>query len=275
MRKFKVCSIQLSSESKVPEKNIEKAIGWLRIAVKEYNPDLIVFPETVTTGFNPGVSKSDLWNMIDKVPGKLTESICKEARRIKKFIVWPTYERGVKSGEIFNSAVLINDKGEIIGKYRKTHLYPKERIKSGGWSTPGRNLQVFKTPFAKIGIIICFDGDFPLPCMKLTEKGAEVIVRPSAFLRSYEVWKLTGQARAYDNHVFIINSNACGKDAAGTNYFGNSMIISPDLQLLAHNNSQEGVICAELRPEKFLSLNYGSGEKRVFDHLKDRNEKAK
>ncbi len=275
MKRFKVCSIQMSSESQIPDENIEKAIDWLRVAIKEYNPDLIVFPETVTTGFNPGVSKGELWKMLDKIPGRLTKRICEEAKKYKKYIVWPTYERGSKPEEIFNSALLIDDKGKIMGKYRKTHLYPKERVRLGGWSTAGSRLPVFNTPFAKIGIIICFDGDFPIPCMKLAEKGAEVIVRPSAFLRSYEVWKLTGQARAYDNHVFMINSNACGKDAAGTNYFGNSMIISPDLQILAHNNSQEGIICAELDPEKRLGLNYGAKERRIFDHLKDRNQKAK
>ncbi len=272
MKKFRVCIIQISSEYTFPDKNIEKAVWWMVEAVKNCNPDLIVFPETVTTGFNPGVNQDELWKMIDKVPGKLTERICIAAKMYKKFIIWPTYERGTKKGIIYNSALLINNKGEIIGKYRKTHLYPTERKSNSGWSTAGKTLKVFQTPFAKIGIIICFDGDFPIPSMKLAEKGAEVIIRPSAFLRSYEVWRLTGQARAYDNHVFFINANACGKDASGTNYFGNSMIISPTLQILAHNNSQEGIVYADLNPEEISKLNYGSTEKRIFCHLKDRKK---
>ena len=272
MKKFRVCSVQVSSEYTFPDKNIERAVCLMVEAIRDYNPDLIVFPETVTTGFNPGVSAHELWNMIDKVPGRLTERISKAAKIYRKYIIWPTYERGSKKGVIYNSAILINPKGEIVGKYRKTHLYPAERKKNGGWSTSGAQMKVFKTPFANIGIIICFDGDFPLPSMKLAQKGAEVIARPSAFLRSYEVWRLTGQARAYDNHVFFINSNACGKDASGTNYFGNSMIISPNLQILAHNNSQEGVICADLDPEYLEILNYGNKEKRIFDHLKDQKK---
>ena len=274
MRKFKLCGIQLSSESVKSEKNIEKALKFLERAVSSYDPDIIIFPETVTTGFNPGLSAKELWNHIDRIPGRLTYKICKAARDYKRYIIWPTYERGYKRGIIYNSAVLINRKGQIAGIYRKTHLYPTERKSQGGWSTAGHQFPVFKTPFAKIGMLICFDGDFPEGAIRLAEKGAEVLIRPSAFLRSYEIWKLTNSARAYDNHVFVAGINACGIDASGTGYFGNSLIISPTTQVLAHARAGQEIICAELDPEHISLATYGSKDKRDFDHLKDRNIKA-
>ena len=64
--------------------------------------------------------------------------------------------------------------------------------------------------------------------------GAEVIVRPSALLRSFEIWDLTDRARAYDNHVYIVACNAVGADAGANYYFGHSMIVDP----IAHSLAQ-------------------------------------
>ena len=55
-------------------------------------------------------------------------------------------------------------------------------------------------------------------------KGAEIIVRPTALLRSFEIWDITNRARAYDNHVYLIGVNSVGPDGGGNYYFGNSMI---------------------------------------------------
>ena len=274
MKKFKLCGIQISSEFKKPEKNISKAIRFAKRAIKKFKPDLMVFPETVSTGFNPGLSREELWECIDRIPGDLTEGITALAKATKTYIVWTTYEKGHRRGTIYNSAMLIDTRGRIQDIYRKTHLYPTERKVRGGWSTPGHQFPIFKTPFAKMGILICFDGDFPEGAIRLAEKGAEVLIRPSAFLRSYEIWNLTNRARAYDNHVFVAGINACGSDGAGTGYFGNSLIISPTAQVLAHARSGQEIICAELDPEHISLVTYGSKDKSDFDHLEDRNVKA-
>ena len=71
-------------------------------------------------------------------------------------------------------------------------------------------------------MIICFDGDYPELSRIQAVQGAEVICRPSALLRSADIWELTSRARAYDNHVFIVGANAVGQDPAGVLYFGNS-----------------------------------------------------
>ena len=114
-----------------------------------------------------------------------------------------------------------------------THLFPVERQAAGGWSTPGVEPVVVETPLAAIGITICYDGDFPELYRCEAVHGAEVIVRPSARLRSFEIWEMTNKARAYDNHVYIAACNAIGPDAGGHYYFGHSMIISPIAQTLA------------------------------------------
>jgi len=99
---------------------------------------------------------------------------------------------------IYNSAILIGPDGEIVGIYDKTHPFPLERRDCGGWVTVGNRADVFETSLGSIGMIICYDGDFPELSRLLAVKGAEVIVRPSALLRSFDIWYITNAARRLD-----------------------------------------------------------------------------
>ena len=120
--------------------------------------------------------------------------------------------------------------------------------------------------------MICFDGDYPELARVMAVRGAQVICRPSALLRSADIWELTNRARAYDNHVFVVGANATGVDPAGVIYFGNSMIVSPIGEVLARAASHEGWVSARLDPDTALrSLTPGSNVPQRFDHLADRN----
>ena len=72
-------------------------------------------------------------------------------------------------------------------------------------------------------------------------QGAEVICRPSALLRSADIWELTSRARAYDNHVYVIGANATGIDPAGVLYFGNSHIVTPIAHIVAKAATPRGL----------------------------------
>jgi predicted amidohydrolase len=161
--------------------------------------------------------------------------------------------------------------GGIIGKYRKTHPFGGESAASGGWTTPGSNLEVFDTELGRIGMIICYDGDFPETARILARKGAEIIARPSAFLRNFDIWSLTNRARAFDNHVFMVAANATGVDAAGRHYFGHSMIAAPNVTVPALGAASEDIVSAELNPSLMNSQTPGSSSARVFDHIRDLN----
>jgi predicted amidohydrolase len=103
-------------------------------------------------------------------------------------------------------------------------------------------------------------------------RGAEVIVRPSALLRSADIWELTNRARAYDNHVYLVGANATGVDPGGVLYFGNSMVVSPIAEVVARAASHECWVSARLDPATAMSsLTPGSSVPQVFDHLADRN----
>lgn len=275
MRDFVACAVQIAVKPNDVAYNTAKAIAWLEKAVVEHEAELVVFPEDVTTGFTPNMPVEQVYEQLaDTIPGDITRQVGEAARRLGVHVVWPMYEKGPSSPIVYNSSALIGPDGEIIGVYRKTHPFPTERVEGGGWTTAGTEAPVFDTALGKIGMLICYDGDFPELARELTLKGAEIITRPSAFMRSFDIWELTTRARAYDNHVYVIAVNAVGPDA-GNNYFaGHSMIVSPIAQRLAQARGTEEIISAKLSAEPLKYITYGSKAPQIFDHVQDRNLKA-
>jgi deaminated glutathione amidase len=277
MQPFTAAAIQIAPEpgpltTSSIKANCAKAAQFTERCYDATGAELIVLPESASTGFTPGLPPAELWQLVSPIPGAITEPLQEAARRLATHVVWGTYERGPEPGVVYNSAVLIGPAGDVLGVYRKTHPFHSENTALGGWVTPGDTVTVVDTPFARLGFMICFDGDYPELARIQAVQGAEVICRPSALLRSADLWELTCRARAYDNHTYVVGANATGADPVGTLYFGNSIIISPIATVLARAATHECWISARLDPEQAMSsLTPGSSVPQVFDHVADRN----
>lgn len=272
MKQFVASCIQIAIEPNNIKSNVDKMCTWIEKSKKDFDSELILLPETISTGFTPNMPNEDFYDLLVKAEPYHLSPIQKIAKDLKTHIVYPVYEPGDKdSCEILNTSYLIDDNGEILGKYRKTHPFPTERKEGGGWTTPGRDTVVVETKLGNIGMIICYDGDFPELSRVCALKGAEIITRPSALLRSYDVWELTNKARAYDNHVYFMASNCVGPDAGNNFYFGHSMIVSPIGQIQALARGAEEIIATELNPDPIKYVSYGTKSPMIFDHLEDRN----
>jgi deaminated glutathione amidase len=252
--------------------NVAHAVGWVRRCVESTGADLVVLPESVTTGFSPGCGAEELWDLVQPVDGPATDPLREVARDLGVHLAWGAYERGSDRGVVLNAAVLAGPEGDVLGVYRKTHPFCTELRSRGGWVTPGDEVCVVDTALGRVGMIICFDGDYPELSRITAVRGAEILLRPSALLRSADVWELTNRARAYDNHVYVVGANCTGTDPAGTLYFGNSMIVTPVAEVVARAASHECWVSARLDPATAMaSLTPGSSVPQVFDHLADRN----
>ncbi len=277
MRAFTAAALQLAplaeplSQSTI-ERNCATAADWVRRCVDATGAELVVLPETASTGFTPGCPPEELWDLVSSLPGPVTETLQEAARATGAHLVWGTYERGPERGVVYNTSVLIAPDGEIVSTYRKTHPFCTEIVTRGGWVTPGDEVSVVDTDLGRIGMAICFDGDYPELWRIQAVQGAEVIARPSALLRSADIAELTSRARAYDNHVYVVASNSTGTDPAGVHYFGNSHIVDPTSHTIARAASHECWISARLDPaDAMSSMTPGSSVKQGFDHLADRN----
>ena len=121
--------------------NITAALEQTRRCVDATRAELVVVPETVTTGFAPGLGSEDLWDLVAPIPGPLTAAAQATAADLGIHLVWPTYEAGPGRGTVYNSAAVIAPTGVVLGVYRKTHLFPAEQA----WVTPGDDVLVVGT----------------------------------------------------------------------------------------------------------------------------------
>jgi len=199
---------------------IEESIRDPQSAIR--NPDILCLPEGITI---IGTGKSYA-QVSEPIPGPTTKRLGALAKQVNCYIVAGIYER--VGPVIYNTAVLIGRKGELVGTYRKTHL-PREEVEGG--LTPGDSYPLFQTDFGKIGLLICWDLQFPEPWRALALKGAEVILLP--------IWggsEVLAQARAIENHVFLVTSS----------YDMKTFIVDPAGKVLAEANKKQPVAVAEL-----------------------------
>lgn len=154
--------------------------------------DIVCLPEALTM---VGTGKSYVASS-EPIPGPSTKFLGDVARQNNLYIVAGLLE---KDGEVvYNTAVLIDRKGNLAGKYRKVSL-PREEIDGG--ITPGNSFPVFDTDFGKIGMMICWDVTFPEGAKALAQQGAEIIFLPIAggYLK-------LAMARALENQVYLVSS---------------------------------------------------------------------
>ena len=132
----------------------------------------MVFSELATTGYECGEKFKELAEVIDD-KSETVQAFSKVALKHNIHIVLGMAERDANDPEIlYNSQLFISNKGEIIGTYRKIHLFDTEK----DWFTAGTEYKVFDTEIGRIGLFICYDASFPEVSRILAIKGAELLV---------------------------------------------------------------------------------------------------
>ncbi len=158
-------------------------------------------------------------------------------------------------GRYHNSVPLIGPGGDILGLYRKTHLFDAPNrpdippgIVESKKVAAGDRLDVFGSNLARIGLSVCSDLRFPEVYREMALKGAEVLVCASAFLSPrYDHWEFFLRARATENQCFVAASGQYGKEPkSGLAFVGRSMIVDPWGVIVATASDDEGVVSAEI-----------------------------
>lgn len=155
--------------------------------------DIILLPEAISLVG----SGNNYVGVAAPIPGPDTEFLGKLAREKNAYIVAGLLERVGKS--VYNTSVLIDRKGNFVGKYRKVYL-PREELEGG--VTPGDSYPVFETDFGRVGMMICYDVFFPDPARALAAQGADLVLLP--------IWdgpERLAVARALENNVFLAVSS--------------------------------------------------------------------
>ena len=201
-------------------------------------------PEMFNTGYNLDVLGEAILDLAETVPGETTTQLGTLARRLDLAIIASLVERdSAITGLIYDATVLLNREGELVGCYRKSHLYPAEN----SFFCPGNTLPVFDLDGLKVGVAICFEHAFPHIFTTLALRGAQVIFNPSAVPVGYGYLQdLRTRARAQDNQVFVAAVNHVGAEG-GVTYCGCSQVADPrgEVVAMASDNAEMAVV-AEL-----------------------------
>jgi len=249
--KVNVTCVQMEPVLRGFHKNLEKMCVLIEQTMSEKpQTDLIVFPELITTGYECG---KDFQELAETVPDGMSMKIIGAlAKEYKVHIVYGFPEKDADHDDVlYNSAVLIDDAGDVKGIYRKVHLFAKEK----DYFKAGNAFPVFTTAVGKLGIMICWDAAFPEVARSLALKGADLLVVPTnwekAYLSSIETnnqmdWDLVTRARAMDNCIHLASANRIGHDQT-ISFFGRSNIIGPTGDTIAELLDEvEGLISGEL-----------------------------
>lgn len=161
----------------------------------------------------------------------------------------------VKSGDkIANRAYLIGADGEILASYDKLHLFDVdlpsgERWRESATYSGGACAVLAETPWATLGLTICYDIRFPALYRALAEAGAEVLTAPACFTRQTGEahWHVLQRARAIETGAFVISAAQGGQHEDGRETYGHSLIVDPWGRVLADAGGAEpGIILAEI-----------------------------
>ncbi|MFX1340772.1 MAG: nitrilase-related carbon-nitrogen hydrolase [Promethearchaeota archaeon] len=207
----------------------EKKQNFMQIEdlLKDKKADLIVLPELFATGYT-FISKDEAVNLAENIDGITSKFLKKIANLTNAIIVGGFAEKD--GNKIYNSAMLVS-KTEVIGVYRKIHLYYKEKL----WFSPGdKKLKVYEINNFKVGMMICFDWIFPETTRSLALLGADIIAHSANLVLSFCQKAMV--TRCLENRVFAITSNRIGNEIRGEdnfNFTGCSQITSYNGEVLS------------------------------------------
>ena len=231
---------------------IDKHVEYIRQAA-EAGAQIVCLQEIFYGPYFCAEQEIRWYDTTEAVPDGPTIRLMQDAaRKHTVALVVPVYE-AEQQGVYYNTAAVIHNNGEYLGKYRKTHI---PHVAPGFWEKfyfrPGNlGYPVFDLGFAKIGVYICYDRHFPEGARALGLNGAEIVFNPSATVAglSEYLWKLEQPAHAVANGYFVGAINRVGVEGPWNigEFYGTSYFCDPRGQIIAQaSRDKDEVLTADL-----------------------------
>jgi N-carbamoylputrescine amidase len=278
-RSFRVGLVQMAMSTD-PAENVEKAAALVRDAARR-GAQVICLPELYRSPYFCQKEDADLFDLAEPVPGPSTEALGRVAREEGVAVFAPIFERRAP-GLYHNSSVLLDERGEIAGLYRKMHIPDDPLFYEKFYFTPGDlGFQAFDTAAGRVGTLICWDQWYPEGARLTALRGAQVLFYPTAIgwhphekeqhgAAQRSAWQTIQRSHAIANGVYVAAVNRVGHEVPpeggpGLEFWGTSFVADPF-----------GVVIAEagVDTEEILVVEVDAGRieevRRNWPFLRDR-----
>jgi N-carbamoylputrescine amidase len=254
--------------------NLEHAVQRVHEAAA-LGAQIICLQELFNAPYFCKAQRAERFDLAEPIPGPTVQRLQETARDLEVAIIVPIFERQA-AGVYRNSAAVIDADGELLGVYRKMHIPDDPLFNEKFYFTPGDShlahegthrgsggFRVWKTRFATIGVLICWDQWYPEAARITSLLGAQVLFYPTAIgwhpaekaetgEAQVQAWQTTQRAHAISNGVYVAAVNRVGhEDEAGTEgieFFGHSFVSDPFGRMIAEAGGEPEVIVAKCDP---------------------------
>jgi len=260
-------------------KNVEAAVGRIREAASR-GAQIVCLKELFNALYFCKSQQCERFDLAEAIPGPTTDTMQKVAKELGVVLIVPIFEKQAR-GVYRNSAAIIHADGSLLGVYRKMHIPDDPLFNEKYYFTPGdtatddhgdrigtvakqaSGFRVWKTRFANIGVLICWDQWYPEAARITALLGADILFYPTAigwhprekseFGRAQvEAWRTMQRAHAIANGVFVASPNRVGHEEEpgtdGIEFFGNSFIADPFGRILAEAGTDKAILTATCDP---------------------------
>ena len=232
-----------------PEKNLQRSLNLIREA-GERGADLICFPEIQLTPFFPQYAGRDVSAYALEECDAAVQAVCGACRDAQ---IWASTNFYLTySGNNYDTSLLIDRRGQIVGRQKMVHIAQCPCFYEQDYYTPSEEgFAVFDTELGRIGIVVCFDRHYPESIRTEALRGADLILIPTANTSDEpsELFQWEIRIQAFQNSVFAAMCNRVGQEDAML-FSGESLVIGPDGELLALAGSGEELLLCEIDPER-------------------------
>jgi N-carbamoylputrescine amidase len=268
--------------------NVARAERLVRTAAAK-GAQIVCLKELFNATYFCKSQQHERFNLAEPIPGPVVERLQRLAAELAVVLVVPIFEREA-AGIYRNSAAVIDADGALMGAYRKMHIPDDPLFNEKFYFTPGDGpvvgaasiipgFRVWRTRYATIGVLICWDQWYPEAARITSLLGAEVLFYPTAIgwhpaekaewgRAQIEAWQTMQRAHAIANGVYVASPNRIGhEDEPGTDgltFFGHSFIADPFGRVIASAGEEEAVLVATCDPALIEST------RRNWPFLRDR-----
>jgi N-carbamoylputrescine amidase len=258
-KKVNVGLVQMSCTAD-PKENLFKAVVKIKEAAAE-GAQIVCLQELFMSLYFCDVEDYDHFKLAEPIPGPSTQTLSSLAKDLGIVIIASLFEKRTQ-GIYHNTTAVIDADGQYLGKYRKMHIPDDPAYYEKFYFTPGDlGYKTFKTRFATIGILICWDQWYPEAARITALMGAEILFYPTAIGwatsqdqetndEQYNAWQTIQRSHAVANGVHVVSVNRVGLEQNGAmKFWGGSFVANPFgklLHLSSHNNEEVSVVEVDL-----------------------------